>query len=225
MLKKTEAGKRADHYGKGSKENYLPWIRVGEFGSQGTSACCVDWKTGRTVHCLSQAEEMVWYLLRWDDENLDIREQYPLDLDETLAIADELGLTHPAAKGTPKTMTTDFLITRTDREIAISVKSSESQIKKSRRAIEKLYIEKEFWRRKNISFKLLTKDRMNMDMFLNIRNVVPFYEADILTDDISIAKHLIAQHLIDVDMSHPLNFPEIVIKERKVIDLWKIHSK
>ena len=71
--------KKLRHYGEGHGINYKPYITTSEFNSQGTTSVIKDWKTGRGVHCLSQGEMLWYYVLRWDDENIDIREQFPLD--------------------------------------------------------------------------------------------------------------------------------------------------
>ena len=70
--------KKNRHMGEGVEKDYLPYITTSEFNSLGTTSVIVDWKTGRGVHCLSQAEAYWYYVLRWDDNNVDIREQYPL---------------------------------------------------------------------------------------------------------------------------------------------------
>lgn len=98
--------------GTGEGANYKPFITTSEFNSIGTTTVIRDWKTGRGVHCLSQGEMYWYYLLRWDDNNIDIREQYPLNREETLAIADKLGVKHPG--NNDYIMTTDFLVTKSD---------------------------------------------------------------------------------------------------------------
>nr|WP_238602194.1 TnsA endonuclease N-terminal domain-containing protein [Lysinibacillus parviboronicapiens] len=60
-------------------------------------------------------ERDYFYLTEYSDFFVvDIREQYPLlPLEETIVIADELGLKHPTDPKTiePDVMTTDFLLT------------------------------------------------------------------------------------------------------------------
>lgn len=70
---------------------------------------------------MSVTGEMLWYyILRWDDENIDIREQYPLDYAKTVEIAESFGLRIPQ-----HIMTTDFLVTKADgRSVAYSVKTN-----------------------------------------------------------------------------------------------------
>ena len=86
---------------------------------------------------------MYWYyLLRWDDNNIDIREQYPLNREETLAIADKLGVKHPG--NNDYIMTTDFLVTKSDNTFhAYSIKTAKDSL--SDRDLEILCIEKMYW--------------------------------------------------------------------------------
>lgn len=64
--------------GTGTCADYKPYIYVSESKSDGTASIITDWKHGRAIQCLSQSEAMAYYVLRWDDSNVDIREQYPL---------------------------------------------------------------------------------------------------------------------------------------------------
>ncbi len=59
-------------------------------------------------------ERNYFYLTEFSDVILDIREQFPLlPQEETIVIAEELGIKHPAdpKTGDPIVMTTDFLLT------------------------------------------------------------------------------------------------------------------
>ena len=78
--------------GQGTGADYKPYITTSEFNSHGTTSVIKDWKTGRSIHCMSQGEAMWYYLLRWNDSNIDIREQFPLDNKITVKIADKLGV-------------------------------------------------------------------------------------------------------------------------------------
>ena len=50
------------------------------------------WKSGRVHHLLSLLELRWFYVLDWNLEVIDVREQYPLlPLEETLAIAADRG--------------------------------------------------------------------------------------------------------------------------------------
>ena len=79
-------------------------------------------------------------MLRWDDNILDIREQYPLDLELTNEICDDRCCKHPGGRNCY--MTTDFYVIYKDgSEKAFSVKTSRNLLKK-RRTKEKLDIER-----------------------------------------------------------------------------------
>ena len=221
MRRMSQKGKLREKRGTGSGADYKPWIETGEFGSMGTTSNPIDWKTGRQVQLLSQVETIAWYLLRWDDGNLDVREQFPLELEETQKIAEAYGIKHPADRsGNPVVMTTDFLVTRANGEVAISVKNSMEAFKTSKRLVEKAYIEKMYWKKQGVPFCLFTKDEMNRAMADNIRNVVAFYHADFFPDEISLLKKLIARKLIAVDMTEPLNFRDLLHEHKGEVKKW-----
>ena len=184
--------------GTGEGANYKPFITTSEFNSIGTTTVIRDWKTGRGVHCLSQGEMYWYYLLRWDDNNIDIREQYPLNREETLAIADKLGVKHPG--NNDYIMTTDFLVTKSDNTFhAYSIKTSRDSLKD--RDLEILCIEKMYWKSKNIKYSLLFKTDANTIMVHNIRRIVEFYDNNSVFDNISRIKHDIAIKKINIDLS------------------------
>lgn len=80
--------------GMGELEDYKPFINARDFNSIGTCEIVPDWITGRSVELLSQGEAIYWYILRFNPDIVDIREQYPMNPNETLALADTLGIRH-----------------------------------------------------------------------------------------------------------------------------------
>ena len=110
---KQNEKKRKEGRGLGSFEEYQPWIRIQDVASSGLATRIKGLKTGRIHHFLSNLELDYFYLLDWSEEVIDIREQYPLNLPETLALAKVCGVTHPPFSNptSPFVMTTDFLIT------------------------------------------------------------------------------------------------------------------
>ena len=120
--------KKREGRGTGTGADYKPWIRAREFPRDtGIRSMPVDWKHGRQMHFLSLNELWWYYILRWDDSVLDIREQYPLDKDVTDKIADMIHVKQPA-----DIMTTDMLVTyqMDGREVyrAFSVKNKYDDI-------------------------------------------------------------------------------------------------
>lgn len=227
MRKTKEKYKYLQKRGTGEGEAYKPWITVGEIGSCGTSSRIKDWKNGRTINCLSQAEANVYYFLRFDENVADIREQYPLDLKETIEIATALGVNHPAHDGNLVTMTTDFLVTYKDKtEVAYNVKAN-SSIKSNRRYIEKINIEKIYWEKRNVELKIIFKDDLNDSLINNIRFASPYYNlsSQANPDNITILKHLIIRKEINIDLNQRLNYLNLINIYRKEIDEWKRLNK
>ena len=208
-LKESTKIKRG--YGTGHHGKYKPFIKTSEFNSQGTCSNPIDWTTGRTVHLLSQGEKYVWYLLRFMDEVDDIREQYPLDLEETMEIAEKYGIRHPRTHLGAAIMTTDMLVDTVDgKQYAISIKNSRKDVEENERTLEKQFIECEYWKSKNIKFIILYKDEMNLTYARNIEAISYFYRYDSVYDDVSFLKYMIVNKYIIVDMkTKPLDFVQL----------------
>lgn len=201
----SEKTKKIRKMGEGTGKDYKPYITTSEFNSMGTTSVIKDWKTGRGVHCLSQGEMLWYYILRWDDENIDIREQYPLDYIKTCKIAERFGFKNPQ-----HIMTTDFLVTKADgKSVAYSVKTN-SDLKK--RQLELLCIEKYYWISRGVDYQLLLKTDANRTLAGNVRLVTEFYDADRVFDEISAIKHKIAIKEYPVDMESEL-FDEAALKK------------
>ena len=194
----SDETKKKRKMGTGEGKDYIPYITTSEFNSRGTTSVIKDWKTGRGVHCLSQGETLWYYILRWDDNNVDIREQYPLDVDKTVAIAEEMGIQYPRNKA--QVMTTDFLVTEADGTLhAYSVKSDEFI---SERKLQLLCIEKMYWNKQGIKFDVLLKRNVNKVLAHNIRLVTEFYDSSYVFDWYSAFKHKIAIKEIKIDIEH-----------------------
>ena len=211
MRRISEKSKIKKHRGKGTGANYKPWIYINEINSQGTATAVVDYKHGRTIQLLSQGEVYYYYLLRWQDDVVDIREQYPLDLELTTKISDDLGFKHPKDNFTH--MTTDLLVTKKDNTLeAYSIKTDKSALDNPR-TLEKLYIEKLYWEAKHVPFHLKYKADINRTFIHNIIDVTSCYDINMVHDVFGAARYKIAHKDIIVDMeTSPLNYKEIIDK-------------
>ncbi len=78
--------------GQGFGNNYKPWITIRDVSSEGRSHRVFGHKSQRTHHLLSDLELSTFLLLEWHSTTIDIREQYPLDLEQTLEIAKTIGM-------------------------------------------------------------------------------------------------------------------------------------
>lgn len=194
--RKSDKTKQSQHMGTGHGANYIPYITTSEFNSQGTTSVVKDWKTGRRVHCMSQGEALWYYILRWDDNNIDIREQFPLDNELTVKIAYENGFKHPQSE--THIMTTDFLVTEADGTLhAYSVKPDRNL---SERTLQLLCIEKIYWITKGCKFDILFKSDVNRVLANNIRLVTEFYDPLMVFDKYSAIKHKIATKEYEIDL-------------------------
>ena len=208
----SEKTKQNQRRGKGEGASYKPYIKTREVPSTGTGRILKDKITGRQMHLLSQAEVYTYYLLRWDDSVVDIREQYPLELEDTLKIADHLGYKHPHDRKT--SMTTDFLVTYREKDgtktyKAYSVKASK-EILQNDRTVEIQRIEMAYWNLKGIPFEIVFKEDMNRIKVGNIEAVMDYWDAKKIKTDIDMIKYLIAPKKMIVDMeTAPLDFTDI----------------
>ncbi|MBP3851668.1 MAG: TnsA endonuclease N-terminal domain-containing protein, partial [Erysipelotrichaceae bacterium] len=122
MKKMSSANKIKSGRGSGFGSDYDAFIHGREFNSTGTCSQPIDPITKRQVYLLSQGEQRLYYILRWNDHVTDIREQYPLDPNVTKTLAKKCGLPHPCKEG--EIMTTDFLVDYDDgHQMAINFKS------------------------------------------------------------------------------------------------------
>lgn len=143
--------------GQGEGKGYKPWIRIQDFASTGIVSRIYSNKTERTHHLLSNNEKYYFYLLEWSDKILDIREQFPLsDVKLAMDIAATANIRYPVDKisGFPYVMTCDFMLTTSCGLMARTVKQV-SELSNSR-VIEKLEIERRYWNKLGIDWKLVT---------------------------------------------------------------------
>lgn len=218
MLSKSNKAKIKEGRGKGNGANYLPWLTTSEVSSVGTCSNPIDWKTGRTVELLSQGEAYFWHILRWNDSVVDIREQYPLELEMTLKICDEFGVKHPHNRNTY--MTSDFYVTYIDgTEKIFSIKPS-NKVMDNRRTKEKLSIESIYWKQyRNIDYEIIFKEDMNIILAENIRFVCAYYDRNKVFDKASMLKHLIATKKIKVDMkTEIIDIPLLLERNKGLIE-------
>jgi len=165
--------KKKDKRGHGHFDQYKPWLNIQDLGSTGLATRIKGIKTGRLHHFLSTLELDYFYLLDWSEEVIDIREQYPLDLPETLALAKECNVTHPPLSNPTKpiVMTTDFLITIRQpigtKEIARTIKYSTDLT--SARVLEKFELERLYWQERKIDWGIVTELDINKVIVKNIK--------------------------------------------------------
>lgn len=158
--------------GIGRGSNYTPWLTTADVPSIGRSHRAFCSKTDRVHHLLSDNEYASFLRYYYEDDVVDIREQFPLDRIETILIAEVLGVRHPVDRvsRTPLVMTTDLLITRKVpcglREYAYAVKEDEDLEKP--RTIEKLEIERIYWATRGVAWKIQRRSELKTNAALNL---------------------------------------------------------
>lgn len=160
--------------GSGTGKDYRPWLTVRDLPSAGRSHRVLGLRTQRTHHLLSDLELAAFFLFDWNPNVTDIREQYPLRLDETLKLATEAGIRHPGVRGQPQVMSTDFLLDTKDQsrpKIAIQVKASSDLARP--RTVEKLELERRYWEGKDIPWYLITEKEIPKAVTGNIAWLYP----------------------------------------------------
>lgn len=170
---KLRQKRRKEGRGLGYGRDYKPGLTIQDVASIGLATRVRGWKTGRIHQFLSKLEWFLFFLMDWSLRVVDIREQFPLDLDETLAIAQELGIRHPTDPKTklPIDMTTDFLITvKSDiREITFARTVKYVEKLASRRVMEKFEIERVYWTRRGVDWGIVTERDVPRELVENIR--------------------------------------------------------
>ena len=85
--------------GQGHGAEYRPWLTVQDVPSRGRSQRPLGVVTGRAHHLLSDLERKTFLAIEFRDDVRDIREQFPLDVEETCAIAEQAGIRRPMGRG------------------------------------------------------------------------------------------------------------------------------
>jgi predicted transposase YbfD/YdcC len=188
--------------GSGVGSDYKPWLRIQDVSSLGRSTRLKGFKTGRQHEFLSDLERNYFYLTKYSDFVIDIREQFPLlPLEETIVIADELGIKHPTNPKTnePIVMTTDFLLTLDKGqgafEFARTIKMKDELLKE--RVLEKFEIEREYWQRRDIDWGIVTEEEIPKTMARNISYIHDYYNIR----DYDIFKEMSEQNIEDLAIS------------------------
>lgn len=181
--------------GKGHFAEYKPWLTIHDVPSHGIVIRILGWKSGRLHHYLSEHFELAHhYQMEWALDCIDIREQFPLlPLEKTMYIAQKLGIKHPVDPKTrhPIVMTTDMLLTiRSGEDLKFMAHSIKPAAKLSARVLEKLEIEKCFFKDQGIEWALITENQINYNL---VKNVEWLHSAKTLEETTYLTKEVVYQ--------------------------------
>jgi len=152
--------------GSGEYEEYKPWLTVRDVPSKGRVTRLKGVKINRVHHVLSDLERSALVLFEWSNRILDIREQYPiLERDKMQEISEMLGFKHPRYPNSSvnTVFTTDFLLTVRNDDgtictVARTIKPSSQLVDQN--TINKLLIEKEFYKLSGINWAIITEKEL-----------------------------------------------------------------
>ncbi|RNB79753.1 heteromeric transposase endonuclease subunit TnsA [Brevibacillus fluminis] len=182
----SNSNQAKDKFGQLTGKNYKPSLTVRSFSSEGNAIRAFGYTSGREHHLLSNLEYYYFLLLDWNESVVDMREQYPLSIEETIRIAESKGIPHPKQKNkNPVVMTSDFNITviRDGRKQSI-VRTVKPSIKlEDKRTIEKFEIERAYWQEHGISWGIVTEKELHLPLIKNIEWVRSATELDVLDTD------------------------------------------
>ncbi len=151
---------------------YVPWLKVRDVPSHGTSAVIQGIRSGRPHHLLSELEAIYFFLIERRTTTVDIREQWPiLDIDRTLELCSVFGVKHKFRKGFPEPFTVDFLITE---QIDGQLKQRAASIKSPADALDphvrqRLAVEHAWCEERNVPWTLVDTSNFSKTMLANLR--------------------------------------------------------
>ncbi|QQE78398.1 TnsA endonuclease N-terminal domain-containing protein [Alicyclobacillus sp. SO9] len=173
MAKRKREEPEMQRRGKNQVEgpDYEPYIKVQDIPSLGRSTRTTHPKAPWVGNLLSDIETAYRILLEWSDWVEVPYDQYALEQEETLKIANAIGVEHPRHPKTKEytVMTSDFVIKTTDgRTVVWSVKAHD---KISKRDVEKLEIERIYWTARGASWWLVTEDNLPDVLVTNLKGI------------------------------------------------------
>ncbi len=162
--------------GSGIGSQYKPWLTIHDVPSNGERHRIPGIKINRNHHLLSNHERDYFFILEFSDLVVDIREQYPLlTLEETIGIAQEIGVAHPIDPYTNclKMITTDFLITINNDGELINLARTVKEWKDlmDERLMEKFEIERIYWKRRDVDWGIVTEKDINSVLAINVSEI------------------------------------------------------
>lgn len=152
-----------------SKREFEPYLTVRGSRTNGIGVQIYSPVTDRIHHLLSQQELHLFLIVESTAGVIDIREQYALDPQMTLAMAMEAGLHHPGSRKlqTLVPVTTDFLVRlrvgQRDGWVAIAYKPTDVLAEtpthwRQRNIQHHVLLEQKYWKSWQVPWRLMTRD-------------------------------------------------------------------
>jgi len=179
---------KIEKYNKDIKSGYRPWVTVRQSHTHGQGHIVHSAKTGREHHLLSRGERLPFFMFERDSSVIDILEQYPLPINETMKLAVKHNILHPGAykerkkhdnKIPAKTMTTDLVVIKKKPsgqiilqpysfKYAGALDVIDQDIRKYNRTKSKLRLEEKFWETQTNKLVILTEQDFSRTEIYNL---------------------------------------------------------
>jgi hypothetical protein len=158
--------------GSGQGTTYVPWIKITDFSSRGLVHRVPGLRSRRMHHLLSNLEVANFIINEWPDRTLDLREQWPLlPVEETVEIAAQLGVKHPADPISRRlaVMTTDLVLT-VDAGFSTLLRPINCKYiaDLTGRALEKIEIERRYWKIRSCELSVVTEREIPHALLKNL---------------------------------------------------------
>lgn len=149
-------------YGQGTGQEYKPWLDEKKVWTRKPVTSLKGWTTNRTHYLVGELARPYFFLLEWSSTVTDIREHYPLlPMEETIAIAKELGIRHPVHGQTrkPVVLVSDFFLTVHKDGMSVQNARALASVASldNRRNIELLEIERHYWASRGVDWGIVTE--------------------------------------------------------------------
>lgn len=188
ILTQSEVTKLKSYERDISINGYRPWVTVRGSHTHGQGHIIHSPKFGRQHHLLSRGERLPFFFFERQSDVIDILEQFPLPITDTLEIASLLNIVHPGAykerkkhdnKIPAKTMTTDFLVVRKATsgstfiqpysfKYASALDIENQHPRKYKRTRQKIAIEDVYWQNQETPLTLITEQDFDRTEIYNL---------------------------------------------------------
>ncbi|BFT69416.1 TnsA endonuclease C-terminal domain-containing protein [Paenibacillus sp. P36] len=212
-IRQSQENKIRDGRGQGYGKEYVPFIQASDNKTPGDGYLTrtLGWKAERIHHTLSKVEYKYLMLLNWMDMDivLDIREQYPLQIERTIEIAEKLHIAHAHINNVPVYQTTDFMISiHTSKGIRDVVRTVKVVTDLTARTLELFEIERCYFEEQGIEWGIILESQLPSTM---IRNIDWIFDGRFLDSrpglDIEVVEYIknsFIQLLIDEAAANPI---------------------
>ena len=224
MREKTDASKLRDGRGLLIDNVYEAWKTARESKSTGTAYAVYDPIQKRTVNLLSVGEKKVFWVLRYLTAGK-ILEQFPMGAETTALACEELGV-----RKYSRILSTDLLVEKDSGElVAFSVKPNASVFdQKSKNGpgnVTRARVEAQYWSHYGVPHNVVYSDEINVDLAMNIRDVMLFWDDTLVRDPASMLMYLIAHKAIRLPLDKGRIQFKTIAEKIPVEDYYETYSR